>query len=77
MERAGAQCIAVNDVASSGAGFESDTNSLIVIGNDGAVSDTIAGTKTVVGEKLVALVAARATQTPSSRGRDSQSGESS
>jgi phosphopantothenoylcysteine decarboxylase/phosphopantothenate--cysteine ligase len=57
MARAGAQCIAVNDIASADAGFESDTNSLIVITNDGAVSDTITGTKGEVGARLVAIVA--------------------
>lgn len=71
MERAGAHCIAVNDVASADAGFESDTNSLIVITNDGEVSDTMTGSKREVGERLVALVADRA-----SRNRKSKSGAS-
>jgi phosphopantothenoylcysteine decarboxylase/phosphopantothenate--cysteine ligase len=72
LERAGAQCIAVNDVASTDAGFEVDTNSLIVITNDGWVSDTITGTKREVGERLIALVAGNVSHTSNSHGEASR-----
>ncbi len=57
VQRGQANLIAVNDVAEADSGFEVDTNRLVVVGENGSVSDLPAGSKRRVAEALVELTA--------------------
>lgn len=59
LARAGAQFIAVNDVAPEDAGFESDTNRLLVIDDRGDETEIPGDHKSRVADRLVTLVGER------------------
>lgn len=56
--RKGLNFIAVNDVTAQGAGFEGDTNRIVLLSSAGVVEELPLQSKTAVAERLVAHVAA-------------------
>lgn len=58
-ERAQADLIAVNDVARSGAGFETDTNEMYLLGSDGFEEHIPLQNKRAVARRIVATISTR------------------
>jgi phosphopantothenoylcysteine decarboxylase / phosphopantothenate---cysteine ligase len=58
-DRAAADLIAVNDVARAGAGFESDTNEMYLLGNDGFEEHLPIQDKLGIARRIVAVIASR------------------
>ncbi len=58
-EKADADLIAVNDVSREGAGFESDTNEMYLLGSDGREDHIPLSSKLAVARRIVAAIAER------------------
>ena len=57
MEKAKADMVAVNDVSKKGAGFESDTNEMFVIANNGYTEKIAMDLKENVAKKIISILA--------------------
>lgn len=64
LDRKNADYIIANDVTASGAGFQSETNIVTILGADGSVISLPQQTKTAVAEAIIQRVAARLQTVP-------------
>ena len=55
----GADLLVVNDVSAPDAGFEVDTNRVVILGADGSRTEVALATKTLVAQRILDAVAAR------------------
>jgi phosphopantothenoylcysteine decarboxylase/phosphopantothenate--cysteine ligase len=62
MNKASADMIAVNDVSKSGAGFETDTNEMILLSREGESIKIPMAAKSEVAEKIIKVVSAKLQQ---------------
>ena len=62
LEAKGADLLVVNDVSASDAGFEVDTNRVVILGADGSRTEVALATKLVVAQRILELIAARLTR---------------
>jgi phosphopantothenoylcysteine decarboxylase/phosphopantothenate--cysteine ligase len=64
LDKKNADYIIANDVTASGAGFQSDTNVVTILGSDGSLVSLPQQTKTAVAEAIIQRVAARLQTVP-------------